>query len=133
MANEVDETAAKNPLVLAFIGDAYWTLYIRGILVAESHEKAGKLHIKANKYVSAPAQARFFDKVAPLLSEQERAIATRARNAENYTRPKNCSLLEYKLATAFEAVIGYNYLCANQKRLESLISAIITPPISGEK
>ena len=126
----LNDFATKNPLVLAFVGDAYWTLYVREQLGRNSNAKAGALHLAANKYVSATAQAGFFEKIAPLLSDTEIAIAGRARNADSHTRPKNCTLAKYKLATAFEAVVGYNYLIGNIAHLNNLFKLIFT---KGEK
>ena len=122
MAN--DEIAVKNPLVLAFVGDACWTLHVRESLGRDSFDKVGKLHLSANKYVCAGGQAVMFEKIAPFLSEVETAIAGRARNANSHAAPKSCKLSEYKMATAFEAVIGYNYLTGNKKRLENLFNLL---------
>ena len=122
MAN--DEIAVKNPLVLAFVGDAVWTLYVREALGKHSFDKVGKLHLSANKYVCASAQAAMFEKIAPFLSEIEIAIAGRARNANGHASPKSCKLAEYKMATAFEAVVGYNHLIGNKKRLENLFNLL---------
>lgn len=116
------DAAAKNPLVLAFVGDAYWTLYIRKMLVEKSNGKVNAMHQAANKYVCAIAQSGYYNKIAPFLTEVESNVAGRARNADANTRPKNCTLAEYKLATAFEAVIGYNLLTGNKKRLINLFN-----------
>lgn len=115
------DIAAKNSLVLAFVGDAFFTLYVREKLTRSSNAKANALHISASKYVSAVAQAKMLEKIAPYLDETETGVAGRARNAENFTRPKNCTLAQYKHATAFEAVLGYNYLAGNTERLENLL------------
>jgi len=119
------DIATKNPLTLAFVGDAYWTLFIRQMLVHKSNGKVNALHLAANKYVCAIAQSGFYHKIAPFLTEVEIAIAGRARNCECNTRPKNCTLAEYKLATAFEAVIGYNLLIGNEKRLQNLFDIVL--------
>ena len=115
-----DDIANKNPLTLAFVGDAYWTLYIRRMLVEKSNSKVNDLHQAANKYVCATAQSGYFHKIAPFLTEVETAIAGRARNAHQHTVAKNATLADYKLATAFEAVVGYNLLVGNKKRLANL-------------
>jgi len=119
------DAATKNPLVLAFVGDAYWTLYIRRWLIEKSQAKVNKLHQEANKYVCAIAQSGYFNKIAPFLTEIEIAVAGRARNADARTRPKNCTLSEYKLATAFEAIVGYNLLIGNKKRLLNLFAIVL--------
>ena len=119
------EAATKNPLVLAFVGDAYWTLFVRRLLAERSREKVNKLHLEANKYVCATAQSGFFNKIAPFLTETEADIAGRARNAEVNTRPKHCKLSEYRLSTAFEAIVGYNLLAGNEKRLHNLFEIVL--------
>ena len=121
----LNNIAIKNPLVLAFVGDAFWTLFVRNHLIEKSNAKAGKLHLEANKLVCATTQAAFFERIAPFLNETEIAIGARARNAYNHTTPKNCTLAEYKLATAFEAVVGYNYLAGNFKHLDNLFDLVL--------
>ena len=112
--------AQKNPLTLAFVGDAYWTLQVREFLISKTSAKTGALHVDCNKYVNAKSQALFYDSIKVSLSETEKNIANRARNAYNNTVPKHCTLAEYKQATAFEAVIGYNYLTQNWARLDNI-------------
>ena len=119
------DAASKNPLALAFVGDAYWTLYIRRMLIEKSNGKVNTLHQAANKYVCAVAQSGFYHKIAPFFTDIESNIAGRARNSECNTRPKNCTLAEYKLATAFEAVVGYNLLIGNKKRLNNLFELVL--------
>jgi len=119
------DASTKNPLVLAFVGDAYWTLYIRRMLIEKSNGKVNMLHQAANKYVCAVTQSGYFHKIAPFLTEVEANIAGRARNSECNTRPKNCTLAEYKLATAFEAVVGYNLLIGNKRRLQNLFQLVL--------
>ena len=123
------DAASKNPLALAFVGDAYWTLYIRRHLVEKSNGKVNALHQSANKFVCAKAQSGFYHKLAPFFTAIEANIAGRARNSECNTRPKNCTLAEYKLATAFEAVVGYNLLIGNKKRLANLFKLILAEEI----
>ena len=118
--NEENLVAQKNPLTLAFIGDAYWTLQVREFLINKSGAKTGLLHNQCNEYVNAKSQSEFFQTIKDSLSETEKNIAGRARNAYNNTVPKHCTLAEYKQATAFEAVIGYNYLTQNWARLDNI-------------
>jgi len=120
-----NDAATKNPLTLAFVGDAYWTLYIRRKLIEKSNAKVNLLHQEANKYVCATAQSGYFTRIAPLLSEAELSVASRARNTHQHSAAKNAKLSDYKLATAFEAVIGYNFLIGNEKRLQHLFDIIL--------
>ena len=46
------------------------------------------------------------------LSEAEEALVRRARNHKSASKPKNADAMDYKYATALEALIGYWYLCA---------------------
>lgn len=115
-----------SPLSLAFVGDAFFTLYIRDRLIERHDDKAGGLHDRAKAFVSAHGQAVLFDRLAALLDERETTIARRARNAHNTTRAKNASLADYKKATAFEAVIGYLHLCGKTERLETLLNHLFT-------
>jgi ribonuclease-3 family protein len=114
-----------NPLVLAFAGDAYWTLVVRRRLVDSAPAKVGELHKQCSTMVSAAAQSGYYKKMAPHLTETEADVAKRARNAHNNTVPKNARLADYKAATAFEAVLGYNLLTDNGTRLKELTDLIL--------
>jgi len=114
-------TEQKNPLVLAFVGDAYWTLAVREFVIDMG--KVNTLHTEANKYVCAKSQSKYLDEIN--LTEIEASISVRARNHKNNTTPKNCTLAEYKSATAFEAVIGYNVLANNTERLQQIKEQIL--------
>ena len=116
-----EKVNSLNVLVLAFVGDAAHTLFIRTKLCGASDGKAGLLHKTAKRYVSAVGQAAAYDVIAPQLSEQEADICRRARNHHNKTAAKNTDLATYKKATAFEALIGFHYLSGNETRLNELL------------
>ena len=65
------------------------------------------------------------------LTEEEKNVALRARNHRTHA-VKSSSQIEYKKATAFEAVIGYNYLLNNQIRLNELLE-LSYQVVKGEK
>lgn len=111
-----------NAQVLAFIGDAVHTLAVRTKLVSQHDNKSGALHTMATGEVSAVAQAKHYDRVAALLTEEEQAIFRRGRNANVKSMAKNASAGEYMKATGFEAVLGFLYLVGEQERLLELIS-----------
>lgn len=117
----LEKVNSLNVLVLAFVGDAAHTLFIRTKLCAASDGKAGALHTRAKKYVSAKGQAAAFEKLEALLTEAEAAVCRRARNHHNKTAAKNADLADYKKATAFEALLGYHYLLGNEERLSELL------------
>ena len=110
-----------NALVLAFVGDAVHTLYVRRRLCAASDGKAGLLHKEAKKYVSARGQAAAYDNIIRGLSYEEADVCRRARNHHNKTTAKHTDLAVYKKATAFEALIGRHYLSGNEERLNELL------------
>ena len=110
-----------NALVLAFLGDAVYSLKIKEFLVKENMEKAGALNRLATSFVRASAQAQVFDAIKDGLNENEQNVAARAKNIHTNNVPKNSSLEEYKKATSLEAVVGFNYLCGNNERIDEII------------
>ena len=109
-----------NVLTLAFMGDAIWTMLVRQYVVAQNDLKIGALNKKANELVCAKAQALIFDKIKPFLTQKEIEIANRARNTKKNTVAKNATIAEYAKSTSLEAVIGYNYLTGNMKRIQEI-------------
>lgn len=115
------EVKLMPPLVWAYIGDCVYELYIRMKLVNNTKLNPHKLHIEVIKYVKAKAQAETLARIYDDLSEEEKDIVRRGRNAENHHLPKNAELADYTYATAFEALIGYLYLSKQDKRLEEIL------------
>lgn len=115
------DTRQLNPLVMAFVGDSVFTLFVRTKLACACHTKAGGLHKEANKFVSAPAQSYMFGAIEDMLTDDEAAIARRAKNAHNNTVAKHATVADYKRATSLEAVFGYLSLSEQNERLEFLL------------
>ena len=109
-----------NPVVLAFVGDAVYTLLVREKLALSSGEKTGALNKKASDFVSAHGQSNLMEKIMPLLTEEETEIYRRGRNAKKPTKSKNASVGEYVRSTGFEAVIGFLYLTGQTERIRQL-------------
>ncbi len=101
-----------NAVVLAFIGDAVYSLYVRESLVFASDYKTGVLQKLSAERVSAKGQAKLVDRIYEKLTAEEQEIFLRGRNA---------SVAEYNLSTGFEAVIGYLYLTGDYGRIDELI------------
>ena len=114
-----------SPLTWAYIGDCIFELYIRTKLVNETNLKPHELHIKAINYVKAKSQAEMLHKIHNSLTEEELDIVRRGRNAENHHLPKNANIQEYMYSTAFEALIGYLYLCKKEDRVKEIIELAI--------
>lgn len=111
-----------SPLVLAYIGDSVFDLIIKSKVVADGNAPVNKLHRKTSSYVKASSQANTFRKIQDILTEEEISIYKRGRNAKSGTVPKNADLIEYKVATGFEALIGFLYL---ENRFERIIELVV--------
>ena len=118
------EAAQLAPLVLAFIGDTVFDLYVRTHYAAVRGGGAGALHAMSSKVVNARSQAAFAREVEPLLDEREKNVYMRGRNAKSATVPKNMSVADYHHATAIEALIGYLYLTGRSERLGELFARL---------
>jgi len=106
-----------SPLNLAYVGDAIYELVVRTVLISKGNVPIAKLNEQARAYVRASFQAQMFRNVEPHLTEEERAILMRGRNASPKNTPKNAKTIEYRLATAVEALFGYLYLMGRIERL----------------
>lgn len=110
-----------NPVVLAFVGDAVYSLYVREKLVRGTDFKTGMLQKLASQKVSAHGQSELTEKILPALTEEEADIFRRGRNAKKTTRSKHASVGEYNRSTGFEAVLGYLYLTGQYQRIDFLL------------
>ena len=122
---EVFEINTMSPLTWAYIGDNVYELFIRTHLINTTKLKPHELHVEAIKYVKAEAQATILEKINDELTEEEKDIVRRGRNAENHHVPKNVSVQTYMYATAFESLIGYLYLTKQDDRLYSILNMCI--------
>lgn len=122
---EAQDVNQMSPLVWAYVGDCVYELYIRTYLVNTTNLNPHKLHIEAIKYVKAGAQANFLKNIYEELSDEEKDIVRRGRNANNHHLPKNSNIQEYMYSTAFESLIGYLYLNKNYERVKQIIEKII--------
>ena len=114
-----------SPLTWAYVGDAVYELYVRTNLVNKTKLKPHKLHIESIKYVKAQAQADILKSIMDKLTDEEKDIVRRARNAENHHLPKNAEPEDYMYSTAFEGLIGYLYLCKKDERLKEILEMCI--------
>ncbi len=115
-----------SPVVLAYIGDAVFEIYVRQRLVAGYNRKPHELHRAATGYVSASAQAKLLQRWMPLLSGEEADIVRRGRNTKSGQPPKNADPADYRHATALECLVGYLYYHGAKDRLEQLMDLAFT-------
>ena len=120
MLEHFDEDKIKtlSPLVTAYIGDAYFHLYVRTRLLNFTR-KISKLHDLSAKIVSAVAQAEAYQKIELQLTENEREIFRRGRNAKSHA-PRSSTIEEYHASTGFENLLGELFLRKNFSRLDEI-------------
>jgi ribonuclease-3 family protein len=121
----------RNILVMAYIGDAIYEIYVRKFLIDKGIEKVNELQKEATKYVSARGQAKYLRDMLDqtFFVEEEMHIILRARNHKIKSSPKNTDIITYKYATALESIIGYLYLTGNNQRIDEIMKYIIDKEI----
>ena len=111
-------------LELAFIGDAIWELEIR-----KHYLQFGYNILTLNKYVKNKVNARYqsliYKQIIEELDEEFKVIGKRAKNSNIKTFPKTCTVMEYKEATALEAVVGAMYLLNKEEEIKKIINIVI--------
>lgn len=127
----VEEAKQMNPVTLAFLGDAVYSLYVRERMVRKGG-KPSEFQRAASKVVSARGQSTFLENVLPLFSQEEEDIYRRGRNAKKATKSKHATAAEYNRSTGFEAVLGYLYLTGNEERLNFLLAQTDEALLQGQ-
>lgn len=104
------------------MGDAVYELFVRQRVLETGQRNADMLHRLSVSYVRAEAQAAAVKSLMEdFLSEEETALVKRARNHKSISKSRSAGPVAYKLATAFEALLGYLYLDGQQERLEQVV------------
>lgn len=124
LGEKMDRIKARglNPVVLAFVGDAVYSLFVREKLAFNSDKKTGELNKLAVSEVKATAQAAFYTRVKDLLTEEEDGVFRRARNAKKPTKAKSATVAEYNVSTGLEAVLGFLYIVGDFDRLNFILN-----------
>jgi ribonuclease III family protein len=122
----------QNPLLLAYLGDAVYELYVRYHLLAKGIVRPQDLQKEAIKYVAAVAQARVYRQIEATLAEAERDIVRRGRNAKSGSVPKHTKVSDYRYSTGVEALVGHLYLGNDLCRLTQLMQLILAEVDKGE-
>lgn len=118
------EASQMNALQLAYIGDSVWELINRYDLIIRKLN-VRHMHKECVRFVNAHSQAVILTSVLDLLTEQEREIVKRGRNAHaRHPVPKNQDPEDYAMSTGFEALLGFLYLTGQNERIHTLIKYI---------
>ena len=105
---------------LAFVGDALMTLQVRTFLIEQGITSSQKLQSYSSYYNSAVHQAAFAREIEGELDEKSLEIFKRGRNYKSHSTAKNASVIDYRYATALEALWGYWYLNGEYDRLKEM-------------
>lgn len=107
-------------LDLAFVGDGAYDLLAREYLLKDGPCPVKKLHLRKTALVCCKAQSKALQGLWEGLSEEERDVALRGRNAHVGHVPKNADPADYHGATAFEALMGWLYMRGDINRAREL-------------
>ncbi len=118
-----EDIAMLSPLQLAYIGDGVYELLIRTYLLNKGLS-VKELHKATIKYVKAKAQAQVIHMLEDMLTEEERTVVKKGRNAKTNSMPKNADMIDYKYATGLEALFGYLYMTNQDKRISELFEEV---------
>ncbi len=107
-----------SPSSLAYLGDAVYELYVRTRFLLPP-KRVSDYHHQVVSQVRAESQAVFLRRLEPYLTEGEKDILRRGRNAASGC-PRRLSPEIYQQATSLETLLGYLYL-NNPTRLQELL------------
>ncbi len=110
-----------SPIALAYIGDAVYELYVRTQFLMPPKRMAD-YHGQVVDQVRAETQAAYLTILTPYLTDLEKEVLRRGRNA-CVGRPRRLSPHIYQQATSLEALIGYLHL-SDPQRLDELFAKL---------
>ena len=119
------EIDAISNLGLAHMGDCVYEILVRAHLCAQGRKTVQQLHQQTIQMVKATYQAKFVDKMLPILTEEELTYYRRGKNAHPHAVPKSATPAEYAKATGLEALFGALYLAGQTERLNELFKAVM--------
>ena len=112
-----EQIRKMNTTTLAYLGDAVFEVIVREKIVTE---KPGDVGRAAGQAKAAKAMVN-----EGFLTEEEEKIYRQARNHRSMSRPQNADPREYKIATGFEALLGYLYLADERQRLREIAAEAV--------
>lgn len=105
----MSEPALPHLRTLAHLGDAVFSLWVRHEVVKRFPQgSADMAHRLSSRLTSGAAQYAWLTVLEPFLDEAEAAIVKRARNMP-VTAKRRKDQATHRVATAFEALVGYWY------------------------
>lgn len=116
------DPCSYSPLALAYIGDGVYELVIRTKVINHGSMQVNKMHKKSASLVKAETQAKLVKVLEEELTSEELTVYKRGRNAKSVTTAKHATMIDYRMATGFEALIGYLYITEQFERIITLVS-----------
>jgi ribonuclease III family protein len=114
----MDELNLRN---YAYLGDAVWELFVREGTILQTQD-AKKLHQITTEKVNAKIQRDLLIEIQDMLTEEERELTRRGRNLTIPIARKS-NQADYRMATAFEVLIGWWYK-NDKERLKEILKNI---------
>ena len=113
-------------LIMAYLGDAVYELYVRKHLIDKGISNVNDLQKESVKFVSAKSQVDILNKLINdnILSEDEISIVKKGRNAKSHSS-KSTDIITYKKSTGFECLIGYLYT-NDRDRLKRIMEVVLS-------
>ena len=119
------EIDAISNIGLAHMGDCVYEILVRAHLCAQGRKTVQQLHQQTIQMVKATYQARFVDKMLPILTEEELTYYRRGKNAHPHGVPKSATPAEYSKATGLEALFGYLFLSGQKDRANEIFQIVM--------
>ena len=119
------EIDAISNIGLAHMGDCVYEILVRAHLCAQGRKTVQQLHQQTIQMVKATVQAKFVDKMLPILTEEELTYYRRGKNAHPHGVPKSATPAEYAKATGLEALFGYLFLSGQKERANEIFQIVM--------
>ena len=116
---------AISNLGLAHMGDCVYEILVRAWLCSRGGKTVDRLHRDTITMVKATFQAKFADKMLPLLTETELAYYRRGKNSHVHAVPKSATPAEYAKATGVETLFGYLFLSGQKDRANEIFTLVM--------
>ena len=115
-----------NNLVLAYLGDAVYELWIREYLINKGIKKVDDLQKESIKYVSAKSQVEHLNRLLEnnVFTNDEIEIIKRGRNTKSHKK-NNVDIITYKKSTGLECLIGSLKIEGNDSRINEIMELIV--------
>ncbi|MEL6551899.1 MAG: ribonuclease III domain-containing protein [Cyanobacteria bacterium J06621_11] len=117
-AMSATELKLIKPIALAYLGDAVFELYVRSRLL-HPPKRIRNYHQQVVSRVNAESQSHYVDILSPYLTDSEKDLLRRGRNATT-GKNRRAKGQDYQKATGLEALVGFLYLSDLPRLLELL-------------